>query len=96
MLAHNYIERAPLQVSVHQRSYGKQKRIAYLLQCAVIRSRHCVHVRFEAHAEKRAILPDPPPDAIHLIAVDLISVIFECGPGNRPDSPPDNYPYWPF
>jgi len=56
----------------------------------------CENLRSEAHAEKRAILPDPPPDAIHLIAVDLIFVIFECGPGICPDSPPDNYPYWPF
>lgn len=45
MLTRNYTERAPLQVSVHQRSYGKQRRIAYLLECAVIRSRHCVHLR---------------------------------------------------
>ena len=33
---------------------------------------------------------------IGVIAVDLISVILECGPGICPDSPPDNYPYWPF
>ncbi len=27
----------------------------------------CENLRSEAHAEKRAILPDPPPDAFHLI-----------------------------
>jgi len=31
-----------------------------------------------------------------VVALDLISVIFECGPGICPDVPPKTYPYWPF
>jgi hypothetical protein len=31
-----------------------------------------------------------------VVALDLISVIFECGPGICPDDPPTTYPYWPF
>jgi hypothetical protein len=31
-----------------------------------------------------------------VVALDLISVIVECGPGICPDVPPKTYPYWPF
>ena len=31
-----------------------------------------------------------------VVALDLISIIFECGPGICPDVPPKTYPYWPF
>ena len=33
---------------------------------------------------------------VGVVALDLISVIFECGPGICPDEPPTTYPYWPF
>jgi len=32
---------------------------------------------------------------IAIVALDLVSVLLECGFGICPDSPPDDYPYLP-